>query len=247
MKRIKVFRQLRQLMRITALPLLLMLNPGKGVQAAPPGNIEDVLDKKISLVAEQKEVKTILSEISKLAEIKFVYSAQRIPTRKKVSLLVHDQRVGDVLNLLLGPLDVLYYVSGSQIVLMKRSEQDNLILRLKDLSDEKKEIPANLFFKTITGKVTNEKGEPLEGASITVKGTTRGTTSNLSGAFSIEAEVGETVEFSMVGFQPYSWQVGATNTVTVELLPLVASISEVVVMLWMDFLLATCQQLIQEI
>jgi len=51
---------------------------------AKTGDTEEILDKKISLVAEQKEVKSILSEISKLAEIKFVYSPQRIPSRKKV-------------------------------------------------------------------------------------------------------------------------------------------------------------------
>ena len=55
---------------------------------------ENVLDKKISLVAEQKEVRDILSEISKLVEIKFVYSAQRIPARKKVSILANDQKSG---------------------------------------------------------------------------------------------------------------------------------------------------------
>jgi TonB-linked SusC/RagA family outer membrane protein len=227
MKRTNAFRQVRQLMRIT-LPLLLTIGLGK-VMYADPGNIEDVLNKKISLVAEQKEVRTILTEISKLAEIKFVYSAQRIPSRKKVSLLAHDQKLGDVLNSLLGPLDVLYYVSGNQIVLMRKSEEDNLILKLKDLSDDKKEISRNLFFKTITGKVTNEKGEPLDGVSITVKGTTRGTTTNSNGVFSIEAEVGETLEVSMVGYQQYTLQIGASNAVTVELAPLVSSINEVVV------------------
>ena len=88
-----------------------------------PATAEDVLNRKISLIVEQKEVRAILSEISKLAEIKFVYSAQRIPSRKKVSLQVHDERLGDVLNSLLAPLDVLYYVSGNQIVLMKKGRR----------------------------------------------------------------------------------------------------------------------------
>lgn len=193
------------------------------------GGDEDVLNKKISLVAEQKEVRAILSEISKLAEIKFVYSSQRIPSRKKVSLLARDEKLADVLNSLLMPLDVLYYVSGNQIVLMKKSEEDNLLLKLKDLQEDNREISKNLFFKTIAGKVTNEKGEPLDGVSITVKGTSRGTTTNSSGVFSIEAEVGETLEFSMVGFQPSTLQIGASNAVTVELVPLVSIFNEVVV------------------
>ncbi|HLG40222.1 MAG TPA: STN domain-containing protein, partial [Chitinophagaceae bacterium] len=84
---------------------------------------EEVLDKKITLIVEQKEVRDVLSEISKLVEIKFVYSAQKIPSRKKVSVLANDQRVGDILNSLLEPLNVLYYVSGNQVVLMQKGEE----------------------------------------------------------------------------------------------------------------------------
>jgi hypothetical protein len=87
---------------------------------ARPNTDEEVLDRKITLVVEQKEMKAVLNEISRLAQIKFVYSGQKIPARKKVSLQVHDERVGDVLNSLLQPFDVLYFVSGSQIVLMKK-------------------------------------------------------------------------------------------------------------------------------
>lgn len=62
---------------------LLLLLCCSNISFAGPGNGEDVLDKKISLVVEQKEVKSILMEISKLADIKFVYSSQRIPLQEK--------------------------------------------------------------------------------------------------------------------------------------------------------------------
>ncbi len=196
---------------------------------AKTGDTEEVLDKKISLVVEQKEVKSILSEISRLAEIKFVYSAQRIPARKKVSLLALDQRLGDVLNLLLQPLDVLYYVSGNQIVLVKKGEERNLFARLKDQSDVKKIAEIETLYKDVTGKVTNDKSEPLVGVSVLVKGTSRGTTTNSNGSFTINAEVGETLEFSMVGYKLYSVKIGQENTVAVQLASEIASIDEVVV------------------
>src|SRR5512138_3569354 len=77
---------------------------------------DDVLDKKITLVVKQKSVRDVLNDISKLVEIKFVYSSQKIPAGKRVSILATDQKVREVLNLLLEPLDVLYYVSGNQVV-----------------------------------------------------------------------------------------------------------------------------------
>ena len=42
------------------------------------------------------------------------------------------------LNLLLGPLDVLYYVSGNQIVLMKKGEEAAVLVKLKDQRQKKR-------------------------------------------------------------------------------------------------------------
>lgn len=209
--------------------LIIIFLPGMMMYARSDGyhGNEELLDKKISLVAEQKEVKVILSEISKLAEIKFVYSSQRIPARRKVSILVTDQKLGEVLNLLLGPLDVLYYVAGSQIVLMKKGEEGESLLKLKDLPLGK--ISKEIFYKTITGKITNDKNEPLSGVSVLVKGTNRGTTTNTSGTFTINAEAGETLEFSMIGFNVFSVKIGDDNNIAVQLVSSVASIDEVVV------------------
>jgi TonB-linked SusC/RagA family outer membrane protein len=201
---------------------------GNGLHAE--GKPEEILNKKISLVAEQKEVRMILNEISRLAEIKFVYSSQRIPARRKVSVLANDQRLGDVLNTLLQPLNVLYYVSGNQIVLMKRGEENAVLSKLKEPGDGKKLTDTKEYsFKNVTGKVTNEKGEPLTDVSVLVRGTTKGTTTNATGNFAINAEVGEWIDFSMVGYRLYSVKIGQENSIAVQLQPEVSSIDEVVV------------------
>ena len=195
------------------------------VYSVPAQAEEDVLDKKITLVVKQKPVRDVLYDISQLVEIKFVYSSQKIPARKKVSILATDQKVRDVLDLLLEPLDVLYYVSGNQVVLIKKHELNEVVVKLQGLADNKKQIPADFFYKTITGKVNNDKGEPLQGVSVVVKGTTRGTTTNATGNFTIDAEVGETLDFSMVGYKTFSIKVGQENTIAVQLESEVASIS----------------------
>src|SRR5205085_8327614 len=105
---------------------------------------EELLDKKITLFAEQKEVREVLNEITRLVEIKFVYSAQKIPAHKKVTIKANEKRLGDVLDLLLQPLNVFYYVSGNQVVLMKKGDQEGLIVKLQNLADNKKQIPGDL-------------------------------------------------------------------------------------------------------
>lgn len=55
-------------------------------------------------------------------------------------------------------------------------------------------------FDIITGTVKDAKGGAIPGASITVKGTTRVTSSNNLGVFSIDAQAGETLVISSIGF-----------------------------------------------
>ncbi|GJM52408.1 hypothetical protein RCZ16_07250 [Capnocytophaga catalasegens] len=55
--------------------------------------------------------------------------------------------------------------------------------------------------KTVTGSVVSETdGMPLLGASVVVKGTTRGTQTDFDGNFSIQVREGEVLVFSFVGF-----------------------------------------------
>ena len=55
--------------------------------------------------------------------------------------------------------------------------------------------------KTITGKVTDQSGLPLPGASIAIKGSKTTTMSDYDGNYSIQTESGRTLVFSFMGFQ----------------------------------------------
>lgn len=54
--------------------------------------------------------------------------------------------------------------------------------------------------RTISGLITESNGDPIIGATILVKGTTRGTTSDLDGKYSIKVADGEELEFRYIGF-----------------------------------------------
>ena len=61
----------------------------------------------------------------------------------------------------------------------------------------------------ITGTVLDDEGGPLPGASVVIKGTTTGSTTDFDGIFSIDAEVGDTLVISYIGFE--SKEVAATS------------------------------------
>jgi TonB-linked SusC/RagA family outer membrane protein len=82
---------------------------------------------------------------------------------------------------------------------------------------------------TVTGVVSAEDGSVLPGVSISIKGTTRGTTSNADGNYSIEAPNNATLTFSFIGFQSQDVVAGGRSVINVTLRNDVSQLNEVVV------------------
>ena len=84
--------------------------------------------------------------------------------------------------------------------------------------------------RTITGTVSDDKGTPLVGATITVKNTNTTTTTDASGRFSVVVpSAARTLVVSYVGMQPREMNLGNSNTLNVSLQPSPANLTDVVV------------------
>ncbi len=80
----------------------------------------------------------------------------------------------------------------------------------------------------VEGRVSDANKEPLPGTSVLVKGTTRGTITDIDGTYAISASTGETLVFSFVGFETIEQIVGNSNVIDITLVEGLA-LSEVVV------------------
>lgn len=83
--------------------------------------------------------------------------------------------------------------------------------------------------QTISGKVTASQGETLPGVSIVIKGTTKGTTTDKNGQYSIDARKNQTLIFSFVGYELQEVTVGDQASINVILKEASESLEEVVV------------------
>ena len=81
--------------------------------------------------------------------------------------------------------------------------------------------------KTVTGKITNEQGLPLAGASIVIKGTGTGTYSNNAGDYAIRAEVGQVLQYRFIGTGLVERPVGAEDVINVALRQVALSLDAV--------------------
>lgn len=83
--------------------------------------------------------------------------------------------------------------------------------------------------KTVSGRVTNEKGEPVSGVSVTVKSTNNGTVTNSSGSYSLSVPQNATLVFSYIGYESREFRTGSGSTLNVQLQPTDKELDQVIV------------------
>ncbi|MFT7113920.1 MAG: hypothetical protein ACI8P7_000700, partial [Candidatus Azotimanducaceae bacterium] len=83
--------------------------------------------------------------------------------------------------------------------------------------------------KTISGTVTDQDGLPLPGVNIVVVGTTNGTQTDFDGKYSIQGSTGQTLLFTYIGQKQVRMDIGASNTLNVQMAEDAQALEEVVV------------------
>lgn len=83
--------------------------------------------------------------------------------------------------------------------------------------------------RTVRGKVTDAKGVPMAGATVSVKGQTTATQTDAQGNFTLPAAQGNTLIISNVGFGTQEVRVGASDNINVTMQVQGGELSEVVV------------------
>jgi iron complex outermembrane recepter protein len=188
---------------------------------AHDGKSQNFLDKTISLTLQNTEVQTALSQIERIAEVKFIYSPNMINADRKISLTIQNQKLSEVLSRLFSPLSINYKSFGNQIILSTNEKVGSVFTPIQ--------TPNLTVAEPVNGKVNDAKGQALPGVSISVKGTKRGTSTNANGEFKINADKGETLVFSFIGFKSTELTIGESTTLNVNLVEDNAQLSEVVV------------------
>ena len=82
--------------------------------------------------------------------------------------------------------------------------------------------------QTVTGRVTDPNGAGLPGVSVSVVGTNKAAQSNMDGNYSIEANNGQKLRFTSVGYQTQEVNV-TSSTLNVTMQEDAGNIDEVVV------------------
>ena len=121
----------------------------------------------ITVSVKDISLRASLKKIEQVSNYKFFYNESLPELNRKVSLNVKDATIEQTMQQLLGGMDLAY-----------KKEQDNVIVLIRKAQDK-------LITKKITGTVVDEKGEPVIGASIVIKGESHGTITEFDGKFTL--------------------------------------------------------------
>lgn len=177
----------------------------------------------VTLTVKNAPLEKVFKELKKQTGYDFWYENKLLNRAKRVDLNVRDISLEQALDECFKDQPFAYSIVDKIIV-----------VQLKPPIQLSAGIPASIktispLFIEIHGVITDDKGQPLSGATILVKGTQVGTKSDANGSFSINAGPGSTLVVSFVGFESTEVKVDNRTNITVQLKPAVSVSDEVVV------------------
>ncbi len=175
----------------------------------------------LSLNIKDKTVKEVFDEIEKKSEYVFFYYDDIIESNRLVKLDVKNATINKILDQLFEGTNNSYVIRDRQIFISLSKKARTIGIGPNPISAQQKRF--------LQGKVTDEQNEPLPGAGITVKGSTRGVTTDLDGSFEIEVSPEETLLFTYLGMQDQEIKVGNQRTIIVKLIQKIDELEEVTV------------------
>lgn len=162
---------------------------------------------KITLAQNDVSLKKVFKEIEAQSGYHFFYKDKVLKQAGKVSIHLSDATLEEVLDQCFKDLPLSYSIMDKIVVVKEKKPSLNSIPALDAFTVTPLQI--------ITGTVKDEKGGPLAGVSVVIKGTKKGTSTDTDGRFTIDAKNGDVLEFSMVGYKNRSMVVGSNFNVSI--------------------------------
>lgn len=149
----------------------------------------------------------VLNKLQNQSNYRFFYNSGQIKTLQNITLVVKDETLPTILNRILGTQFGFKIIEDNMVVISPKSD----------------------VFNNVQGTVTDDKGLPLTGVSIVIKGTQKGTTTNIEGRYVLDAAPNDILVFSMVGYESQEVRVNKKTVVDLQLSLSASSLSQVVV------------------
>lgn len=180
----------------------------------------------ITLQAKNQPITTIFNSIEKQSGYHIIYNDRFVTPGLRVSIDVRDKPLEDVLETVLKPYSLTYFVKDRTIAIRqgKKGEQVNPVKQLLT------PVGATLQQRPVSGRVVDNSGVPLSGVTVGVRGSVLATTTDDEGRYRLEGlGEGTVLVFSMIGYQILEHVVQGQSVIDVVMQTSVSGLDEIVV------------------
>ena len=191
-----------KILRIMKITVILLL--GACLQVSANGNSQ-----KITISKKKAPLEKIFSEIKSQSGYLFFYDLEVLEKARPIDINVKNADVEEVLEICFKNQPLKYTITNKIIIVNPKKEiqEDDILYALSP--------PPPI---EINGKITDEDGNPLAGASIKLKGTDKGVAADANGNFSIQVpDDGGILVVSYIGHIPQELAVSKTVTLNIIL------------------------------
>ncbi|RIJ48064.1 SusC/RagA family TonB-linked outer membrane protein [Maribellus luteus] len=144
----------------------------------------------------------LISQIEEQTDYLFSFNAEDVDLETNISVHTRNESVESILKRIFNEKRISFKIQGDNIILIKEDET-------KSIQEQGKKV---------TGKVTEENGQPLPGVTITVLGSTKGVITDVDGKFEIyNIEPSDKLVFSFIGMESQIIDVGNQDNFKIEL------------------------------
>lgn len=173
----------------------------------------DSFAQKLTINLQNASLSKVFLEISNQSDLNFVYNEKFLKTANKVSVNYINTDAKVVLDACFKNQPFSYIINNSTII-------------IKPIT---KLVGLNPILDKITGIVQDADGRSLIGVAIAIKGTTKGTTTDVNGNFVLNANKGDVLVVSYIGFKTQEITYGELNTLNIVLQTDTQGLDEIVV------------------
>lgn len=182
--------------------------------------IAETYAQRITLSARNATLQEVMNKIQQQQGYSFFFLGNQIATTR-ISVNVKQADLSEAMDAILSKKDLDWYVEDKTIVITRSSKR----------TYHQTHTPLKVGQQhTITGRVSDHDGEPLEGVTVRVKGADMATTTDSDGRYAIAAPTDDaTLSFSLMGFKPSELPIAGQTVIDVSLEATVSDLDEVIV------------------
>lgn len=173
----------------------------------------------LNLTLRNTSITEAISKIESSSDFIFIYDAEILNNTNKVNLNIKSKSIEYLLDQLLEGIDVKYLIDERQVFIYKKDYP-------KILAD----YIVNRLPKQVKGTIKDKQGLPIQGATVTVKGTKIAVTTDANGSFVIEMpNDAKTLVVSFIGMETQELAVTANVNLNIVMIESFIVLDEIVI------------------